>query len=501
MTSDRILVLAPTGRDAVLVTGALRRAGMSSQLCTGLEELCAFLEEGASVVIVSQDVLTESGLDCISAVLKRQPPWSDLPFIILSSRRSSDLTVSHDNLIERLGHITLLERPLRIVTLVTAVRAGIRSRARQYELRDRIEALRASEERFRSAFEHAAVGIAMLSPEGHYLHVNAALADITGYTQQELRMSSFAAITHPDDQAESQRLHERLMSGQAPFVTHEKRYLRKTGDPVWARVSTSVVRDKDGQPVHTISLVEDITYRRQAEEALSAQAAELARSNADLQQFAWVTSHDLREPIRGLVSFSQLLAGRYAAHLDEEANRALEFIVTSAKRMEALVRDLLTYSRVVNSETRSRSRVSLPATLDWAMSNLHVSLSDAHGLVERGSLPGVLADEVQVVQLLQNLLANAIRYRSDEPLVIHVSAVTRDRQVMVSVKDNGIGIDERYHEKIFGLFKRLHGSDTQGTGLGLAICRTIVERHGGKIWVESRPGQGADFRFTLPAAD
>jgi light-regulated signal transduction histidine kinase (bacteriophytochrome) len=252
--------------------------------------------------------------------------------------------------------------------------------------------------------------------------------------------------------------------------------------------------------MHTISLVEEITYRREAEEALAAQAAELARSNADLQQFAWVTSHDLREPIRGLVAFSQLLLGRYRGQFDEEADRALEFIVASAKRMDLLVRDLLAYSHVVNNESRTPSRVSLSAALDWAIANLHVSLNDSHCVIERGALPVVLADEVQLVQVLQNLLANAIKYRGAEPPFILVSAVKREQEVTVSVKDNGIGIEPRYHERIFGLFKRLHGSDIQGTGLGLAICRKIVERHGGRIWVESQPGQGANFLFTLPAA-
>jgi PAS domain S-box-containing protein len=499
---DRILVLAPIGRDAELTAGALQKAGMISKPCPALQDLCACIEEGAAVVIVGEEALNPAAVESISKVLGRQPQWSDLPFIILTTGgRSTELTARHSNLIEQLGHITLLERPLRIVTLVTAVRAGLRSRARQYELRDRVEALRASELRFRSAFEHAAVGIAMLCPQGRYLDVNAALADITGYTREELQSTSFAAITHPDDLVESQRLHDLLVSGEVPFVTHEKRYVRKTGDAVWVRVSTSVVRGEDGRAIYTISLVEEITDRRQAEEALAAQATELARSNADLQQFAWVTSHDLREPIRTLVAFSQLLLQRYGGRFDEEADQALEFIGSSAKRMESLVRDLLAYSHVVNAEARPHSRVSLSTAIDWAMSNLQVSLAGSQCVVERGPLPDVLAEEVLVVQLFQNLLANAIKYRSEDPLVVRVTATKHDGEVIVSVKDNGIGIEPRYSERIFGLFKRLHGSDIQGTGLGLTICRKIVERHGGKIWVESQPGQGADFLFTLPAAD
>jgi light-regulated signal transduction histidine kinase (bacteriophytochrome) len=293
-----------------------------------------------------------------------------------------------------------------------------------------------------------------------------------------------------------------MLAGDEWNVASEKQYVRKTGETIWVRVSTSAVRDDEGRVLNTISLVEEITYRRQAEEALTAQAAELARSNADLQQFAWVTSHDLREPIRNLIAFSQLLSFRYKNKLDEEGNRAITFIEASSRRMESLVRDLLSYSRVVNAEERGFSRVSMSGALDWAMSNLEMSLGDAGATVLRGELPDVYGDEVQLVQLLQNLLSNALKYRGDAPPEIHVSGVKRnDGMVEIAIKDNGIGIDPRYHDRVFGLFKRLHGPEIQGTGLGLAICRKIVERHGGTIRVESELGNGAKFLFTLPAME
>jgi PAS domain S-box-containing protein len=451
---------------------------------------------------VGEEVLTESAVDCISNVLNLQPHWSDLPFIILTTGgRSTELTISHARLLERLGHVTLLERPLRIVTLVTAVRAGLRSRQRQYELRERIDALRRSEQRFRSVFEHAAVGIAVFSPSGHFLEVNAALLEITGYSQDELLTMTEADVTHQDDRANTAERHVKMLVGSESNFAMEKRLLRKTGEEIWVRVSNSAVRDDEGGVLNTISLVEEITYRRQAEEALAAQAAELARSNADLQQFAWVTSHDLREPIRNLIAFSQLVSLRYKDKLDDEGRRALEFMESSSRRMESLVRDLLTYSRVVNAEERGFTRVSLSAVLDWAMSNLRVSLDDAQATVQRSELPDVCGDEVQLVQLLQNLLSNALKYRGDAPLDIHVSGSKKDGVVEIAVKDNGIGIDPRYHDRVFGLFKRLHGPEIQGTGLGLTICRKIVERHGGTIRVESEPGEGATFLFTLPSAE
>jgi PAS domain S-box-containing protein len=497
----RVLVLAPVGRDAQLASDALARAGLKARACRSLDELCSCMREGAAVTIVGEEALTPNAISCIRGVLADQPSWSDLPFLILTTGgRSTELSLSHVALIEKLGHVTLLERPIRFVTLITAVRAGLRSRQRQYELRDRIEALHASERRFRSCFEHAAVGMAMISQDGKFLEVNSALAEITGYSPDELVRMSFTDITHPDEQERSEQLHKQLITGELPYITTEKRYIRKTGDPIWVRLSASVVRDEGSNPMNTISLVEEITYRRQAEDALAAQAAELARSNADLQQFAWVTSHDLREPIRTLIAFSQLLQTRYRNNLDEQGAQALDFIQTSAKRMDSLVRDLLTYSRVVNTEQQAFSRVSLNSALDWAVSNMQATIKDAHAIVRSADLPEVVGDEVQLVQLLQNLLSNAVKYAMRPDPVVEITAAVLDGEVEVSVKDNGAGIDPRYHERVFGLFKRLHGADVQGTGLGLAICRKIVERHGGRIWVESQPGQGATFKFTLPAA-
>ncbi|HYP07149.1 MAG TPA: ATP-binding protein [Bryobacteraceae bacterium] len=499
---ERVLVLAPIGRDAELTAGALRKAGFHSQPCAQVEQLCTCIEEGAAVVIVGEEALTEAAIECISSVLNQQAHWSDLPFVILTAGgRSTELSLSHAQLLERLGHVTLLERPLRIVTMVTAVRAGLRSRRRQYELRGRIDALRRSEERFRSVFEHAAVGIAIFGPDRKFVEVNAAFTEITGYTPSELVNMSEMNITHPEDEAAARQRHGGVGEEQRSVVATEKRYVRKTGEAVWVRVSTSSVHDDEGRLLNTISLVEEITYRRQAEEALAAQAAELARSNADLQQFAWVTSHDLREPIRNLIAFSQLLSLRYKDQLDAEGLRALDFIESSSRRMESLVRDLLSYSRVVNAEDRGFMRVSLAGALDWAMSNLEVSLNDARASVVRGDLPDVCGDEVQIVQLLQNLLSNAIKYRGAETPQIYVSGVVREGFVEISFKDNGIGIDPRYHDRVFGLFKRLHGPEIQGTGLGLAICRKIVERHGGTIRVDSEPDHGANFIFTLPTPE
>ena len=248
-----------------------------------------------------------------------------------------------------------------------------------------------------------------------------------------------------------------------------------------------------------LSILRDVSERKRAEEALARQAAELARSNADLQQFAYVTSHDLQEPLRGIINFSEMLTKRYRGHLDADADTFLDYIVSGAYRMKGLIDSLLTYSRVVNVEAMPFAPVQLDAALHWATMNLQTVIEETQASVTHDQLPTVTADHVQLVQLFQNLIGNAIKYRKpDEPPQIHVSAEERGQDCIVSVRDNGIGINPGHRDRIFGVFKRLHGAEIPGTGIGLAICKRIVEKHGGQIWVKSEPGQGATFCFTIP---
>ena len=243
----------------------------------------------------------------------------------------------------------------------------------------------------------------------------------------------------------------------------------------------------------------DITHRKQAEEALAHQAQELARSNADLQQFAYVTSHDLQEPLRAIASYAQLLKRRYEDQLGSDADEFIGFIVTGVQRMKSLIDALLSFSRVVNLETKPFAEVPMDGALDWACMNLQLVIEESKARITHDELPTVIGDHVMLVQLFQNLIGNSIKYRSDKAPTVHVSAVRNDREWEFSVRDNGIGIDPQYHDRIFGVFKRLHGREIPGTGIGLAICQRILQKHGGRIWVNSQPGAGSEFKFTLPA--
>ena len=236
----------------------------------------------------------------------------------------------------------------------------------------------------------------------------------------------------------------------------------------------------------------------ESEKELARKVEELARSNADLEQFAYVASHDLQEPLRMVASYTQLLAKRYKGRLDADADQFIAYAVDGANRMQSLIRDLLTYSRVNRAE-KAMIETSSETALERALVNLQGAIKDSGAVVSQGPLPMVAADPSQLVQLFQNLVSNAIKYRGAEVPRIRISAAEGSkRESVFSVADNGLGIAPQYFEKIFLMFQRLHGREEfPGTGIGLTISKKIVERHGGRIWVESEPGKGSVFHFTL----
>jgi PAS domain S-box-containing protein len=251
--------------------------------------------------------------------------------------------------------------------------------------------------------------------------------------------------------------------------------------------------------------IEDITEQKRVErelkqaEELKQAIAALKRSNRELEQFAYVASHDLQEPLRMVSSFTQLLAKRYQGKLDKDADEFIAYVVAGAKRMQALINDLLTYSRV---DTRGKSfePIDSEAVFDQAIANLRVAIEEGEAVITHDPLPSLIADDSQIVQLFQNLLGNAIKFHGKEPPRIHVSAKQEGNEWVFSFRDNGIGIAPEYFDRIFVIFQRLHGREEYpGTGTGLAICKKIVERHGGRIWVESEPSKGSTFYFAIPA--
>jgi light-regulated signal transduction histidine kinase (bacteriophytochrome) len=225
---------------------------------------------------------------------------------------------------------------------------------------------------------------------------------------------------------------------------------------------------------------------------------ELSRINDELRQFAYVASHDLQEPLRTVGSYAQLLSKRYKSQLDSDADEFIRYMVGGVARMHNLLNDMLAYSRVNETYGRPLERGNLEVMLRTALLNLELMINESGAKITHDPLPTVICDDVQIGQVFQNLISNAIKYRGEAVPEIHISAEESEDEWIISVRDNGMGIPAQYHERIFGIFKRLHGRELPGTGMGLAIVKRIIERHNGRIWVESEEGQGATFRFSLP---
>ncbi len=238
--------------------------------------------------------------------------------------------------------------------------------------------------------------------------------------------------------------------------------------------------------------------RKRAQDDLAKKVGELARSNAELEQFAYVASHDLQEPLRMVAAYTQLLAERYRGQLDEQADKYISYAVDGATRMQTLIQDLLAFSRAGRQGTDLES-TDCNEVVEQALKNLQAAIRESDARVDLGSLPSVMANRAQLVQLFQNLIGNAIKFRGNEPPVIQVDAERQEDEWLFTITDNGIGIAPEYRQDIFTVFKRLHTrAEYPGNGIGLAICRKIIEQHGGRIWVESQPGRGSSFKFTLP---
>ncbi len=359
-------------------------------------------------------------------------------------------------------------------------------------------ALRESEAHFRSAFDHAAIGMALVAPDGRWLKVNAAVCQLSGYSEAELLATDVQSLTHPDDLVADQENIQRVLTGQVQYYHVEKRYIHKRGHIVWTQLSVSLVRDARGYPLHFVSQIQDITASKRTKYELAQRLEELSRSNAELEQFAYVASHDLQEPLRKVAAYAELLQKRHTQQLDPSGHKYVAYIIDGAMRMQSLISDLLAYSRVGRDEL-SAEPVDLAVVLRQVLTDLAAKIHKYQARITYEPLPIVSAGFQQMSQLLQNLIGNAIKFHSDEPPQVHISARQQGDKWLIGVQDNGIGIEPEYTERIFAIFQRLHSrSHYPGTGIGLAICKKIVERYGGSIWVESQPGQGSTFYFTLP---
>lgn len=357
------------------------------------------------------------------------------------------------------------------------------------------ESLNKSEERFRTVADYTFGWEYWTSPEGKLLYMTPSCERVTGYTAVEFNDNPELLLdcTHPDDR---KKLADHLEFTSKESAPHHEvfRIITKNGETKWINHSCQAAYDSNGRFCGRRASNNDITVLKEAE-------ANLARSNRELEQFAYVASHDLQEPLRKIAGFTELLAIRYKGTFDEKAASYMAYIVDGATRMSSLINDLLSYSRIMSS-TREFTDTDCSAVLSRVQQDLELAIKESSAEIVCGALPVIKADKTQLGQLFQNLIGNAIKYRGAAPLKITISAARQQNNWLFSVTDNGIGIAPEFYDRVFAIFQRLHTrAEYPGTGIGLAVCQKIVERHGGKIWVESTEGSGATFFFTIPLAN
>ena len=388
-------------------------------------------------------------------------------------------------------------RPIRFMGIVRDIT----------ELKEKEEALRASEKRYRSLFDLSHDGVVFVGLDGPIEEANDAYLDMVGYDLDELIGVTYQQLTPTRWAAMEAEIVDQQLMSRGYTDEYEKEYIRKEGSVFPVAVRSILVRDEAGTPVRIMGIVRDITEQKEAKEALERHALDLARSNEELEQFAYVASHDLQEPLRKIRAFGALLADEKQESLDEEGRQYIDFMTDAAARMQTLVSDLLALSRVTTA-AQPFEDLPLSDVFDTVLSDLSVSLDEAEGHVEVAEVPTIEADRTQMDQLFRNLIGNALKFRKPgiaPRVTVRMAAEAKRLPAIpgpthtIVVADNGIGFEPSQGSKLFQPFKRLHARHQyEGAGIGLAICEKIVLRHHGRITASGTPGEGATFTVTLP---
>jgi len=494
----RVLILEDNPSDVELCIRELNEAGFELQAdAVDTEERFAarLQSRGYDLILADYRIPAWSGVEAFH-LLKQS--GKDVPFILVTGTLGEEAAV--DLIKEGVADCILKDRLAR---LPLAVRRALKEKSTRDEREQAVQALRESEERVRLLLDSTAEAIYGVNIQGNCTFCNAASLRLLGYDRpDDLLGRQMHLLTH----------HTRANGTPHPITEchiylgfSEGRGSHADDEVLWRKDGSSFPAEcwsypmlLNGEPIGSVVTFLDVTERKAAATHLLQKVEELNRSNVELEQFAYIASHDLQEPLRMVASYTQLLARRYRGQLDADADEFISFAVDGANRMQRLIQDLLTYSRVGTKGTDLLDTSSEEA-LQQALINLRGAIEESGAQVTHDPLPDVMADEMQLTQLFQNLVGNAIKYQSPGVPRVHISAVLNgEKKWEFSVKDNGLGIDPQYFERIFGMFQRLHKrGEFAGTGIGLAICKKIVERHGGNISVESQPGNGSTFRFFL----
>jgi|GEM_PF-2742718 len=493
MASEAVKILLVEDEDAhaEAVTRAFQQddRGCNLTWASSIQEASARVSESVPDLVIADWLLPDGkGTDLLSSD-------NDLfPLVLMTSHGNEQVAV---DAIKAGAVDYVVKSPATFADMPHIARVALREWRLVREKRSVEKALQESEQRFRCLTENSLTGIFVHSSlDDKYIYVNPRFAEIHGYTVAEMTGASPWQYIHPDDLAAVRDTASRRLRGEDVPHLNEFRILTRTGDVRWVRAFVHYM-EHHGYPARTGNII-DITDQRMAEQELNESLHKLKWLNDDLQQFVYVSSHDLKEPLRTIVNCVQLLEKKCKPDLGKDADRLIDFLVESSTRMISLIDDLLAYSRV-GTRAKPLQPVDSETVLKSTITRLRTTVEENKALITHDPLPTVSADPTQLGLLFQNLILNGIKFHRDVVPSIHVSSRKQGDNWLFSVQDNGIGIEPEYFERIFVLFQRLHQrSEYPGTGIGLAIAKKIVTRHGGSIWAESEPGVGSTFYFTIP---
>lgn len=358
-----------------------------------------------------------------------------------------------------------------------------------------------SEERFRKIFESSPIGIMLLDNEFKPFKLNSVIENMLGYTQAEIVNFSIEKYVHEEDLVSPKELLRKMEQDEHKSYALEQRFICKDESIIWVRTTMAFADLEQAGDHYVVAMMEDITFQKKANFTLKEYAGKLETHNKALEEFSYVISHDLQEPLRMIRSYTSLIKRRYIDKLkDKDAHIDMSYVIDGAERMSILIKDMLAYSRW-SAKPFKLEPVDTRGVLVEVLKNLTISIADKNAEVFCFDMPEVDTNRLLFGQVLQNLIGNGLKYSYEgrEPR-IEIKGEQRDFDIIFTVKDNGQGFEEKDKDRIFGIFQRLHGRDSQytGTGIGLAICKRIIEKQGGRIWAEGEKGSGATFYFTLP---
>jgi PAS domain S-box-containing protein len=428
--------------------------------------------------------------------LREQAATRTIPVVLLSARAGEESRVEGLGA----GADDYLVKPFTARELLARVAAHLSMRRRRKEAED---ALRESQATLQSFYDSSSFLMGVVELEGQDIspvYCNAATAAFYDTEVERIRGQNKAELAIPREIDDLWVRHYRQSQAQAQAVEFEYEHPRP-GGKFWLKCCVNFLGTGPTARPRFSFIAEDVTDRRRSDELLRRSNRELRQANADLEQFAYSASHDLQEPLRQIAVYSQLLEKKHAKQLDGRASQYLDYCIEGAHRMEILIRDLLAYSQAGRASDSPANTVSIREVMEIVQKNLLTTIEETQAEISLSDLPAVRGDSVPLVHLFQNLISNALKYRSEHKPRITIAAGKDGNLWRFTVEDNGIGIAKEFHTQVFGIFKRLHDrAEYPGTGIGLAICQKIVEKQGGKIWVESEPGRGSKFIFTLPGA-